>query len=61
MRMIDRPDARDFMNKSVAGIYKEENDYFEQVFYILMLSLPINLKVYILVYILATVMLSISL
>ena len=60
MRMIDRPDARDFMNKSVARICKEENDYFEQVLYILMLSLPINLKVYILVYILATAMLLIS-
>ena len=42
IRMIDRPDARDFLNQSVAEIYKEEIIYFEQVFYILMLSLPIN-------------------
>ena len=30
------------MNKSVLEICKEENIYFELVFYILMLSLPIN-------------------
>ena len=35
MRIIDHPDARDSMNKSVAEICKEENIYLEQVFYVL--------------------------
>ena len=39
MRIIDIRFARDSMNKSVPEIYKEENIYFEQVFYIFMLSL----------------------
>ena len=42
MRIIDYLDARDFMNKSMVETYKEENIYFRQVFYILMLFLPIN-------------------
>ena len=42
MRSIDHLDARDSMNRSVAEICKEENTSFEQVFYILMLSLPLN-------------------
>ena len=42
MRNIDHLDARDSMNRSVAEICKEENTSFEQVFYILMLSLPLN-------------------
>ena len=42
MRIIDHLDARDSVNKSVTVICKDENIYFEQVFYILMVSLPKN-------------------
>ena len=32
MRVIDPPDARDSINKSVAEFCKEKKAYFEQVF-----------------------------
>ena len=41
-KVTDYPYARDSTNKSVLEVYKEENIYFEQVFYFLMLSLLIN-------------------
>ena len=42
MRFIDHPCDKDSMNKYVVQIYKEEDIYFKQVFWILILILLIN-------------------
>lgn len=42
MRFIDHPYDKDSINKYVVPIYKEEDIYFKQVFWILILVLLIN-------------------